>query len=192
MSEKDNEFLMELQLAIMESEKIVDLDMFQVINEKDDENIKATMFDNDMHKNSATEHIKSAINSIMSAISKMLANVANFIHKLGMSKEEKEMFAAYEAACKKDPKFKNKVIKVKDFTNQRKAYEKVIGDMNAADKKLAAGQFVDMNRLINEASNTIGNAAKAVTKSVTMEYAMNMAKSKIWSCKTLLIAGTSC
>lgn len=178
MYERD-ECLFELDLAIQEANLIQELDMYQLISEKDDENVKATQFNNEEHKTNALDHIKAAINAIAKAISQLMANIGNFIHKIGMSDKEKDMFAAYEAACKKDPNFKNKIIKVRDFRNQQKAYEKVLGEVNGADKKLSRGEFVDMNRLINNWSNTIGDASKAVAKSVTMEYAMNMAKSNI-------------
>lgn len=178
MIERD-ECLVELQLAIQEANMIQELDMFQLMSEKDDDNVKATQFNNEQHKENAIDHIKAAINAIMKAISQMMANISNFLHKAGMNDKEKDMFAAYEAACKKDPRFKDKIIKVKDFRNQQKAYEKVLGEVNNADKKLSRGEFVDMNRLISNWSAVLGDAGKAVTKSVTMEYAMNMAKSNM-------------
>ena len=174
-----DECLIELQLALREAEMIQDLNMYQLISEKDDDSIVATQFDNAGHANAGIEHIKAAINAVLKSISEMLARISNFIHKAGMNNQDKELFKAYEEACKKDPNFKNKIIKVKDFKEQRKAYEKVLGQVNNVDKRLANGQLVDMNQMINGWSNTIGDAAKATVKSVTMEYAMNMAKSNM-------------
>jgi hypothetical protein len=171
--------LLELQFAIQEANLIEELDMYQIISEKDNVNVKADQFNNEGHKTNAIDHIKNAINIVLKIIADIASKIGNFLHKAGMSDKEKELYAAYVDACKKDPNFKNKIIRVKDFREQRKAYEKEIGDVNVADKRLAKGEFVDVQRLVNKWSNGLVDSSKAVVKSMTMEAAMNMAKSNI-------------
>lgn len=117
----------QLALAIEYAEEIVPLTdselFFEDASEKTENNNKAM--------NSAANAFHKAVEAVQKFIQNIIDTIKDFWEKMRMSKDERSNFEEYVKKMAKDPRFKDKVFRVKDYRKMMEIYDHAIKEVDA-------------------------------------------------------------
>ena len=168
----------ELQLAAEAALEYVPLtDMQYYIEAEEDPNIAKIKENNARVKSNVGDHIKKAINAIKVAIGNLLKKIANVFSKASMDKQTKEAYNVYLAAVKENPELKNEKISATDFKDSEKLYKQMLKETEEAERRIQAGERVDVSPIVNKWQNALADAGKGVATAVGAQTLLNMARS---------------
>lgn len=168
----------ELQLAVEACKDYTPLTALQYYIEADeDPNVAEIKAKNEVVKNNAFSHIKKAIEAVRIAIANFIKHIANAFSKASMDKQTKEAYEAYQEACKKYPQLANKKLSATDFKNSEEVYNKILKETEEAEKRIVAGEHVDVSDVIKRCENYLKDMTKGTATAVTAQTLLNLARS---------------
>ena len=134
-------------LHLAEAEKCLneykDIDAYMEIFEAENPEVQEQMEKNVKAKSGAIENIKKAIKAVLDMIKRLISGVRDFIDKRKLSVDERAAYEEFKKAAEKDPALKNKKINVRNFREIEAEYQKVLKEIEAEEKKAAAGKVGD-------------------------------------------------
>ena len=153
------EYLNEAQSYINQYHEI---DMYDAIFEAKNADVEAKIIDNEKSNDGAFAALQKAASAVMEMIANAFKTIIGGIESLFSSKSEKENFAQIKEAIKNNPDLANKKVRFFDFKHQTEEWKKIEAAAADADKRMAAGENVDISGLladINRYTNALGKGA---------------------------------
>ena len=176
----------ELQLATEACEGYIPLTAMQYyIEAEEDPKVAEIKSNNENVKKSAFDHIKKAVEAIRMAIGNLLRRLADAFSKASMDKQTKEAYEAYQAAVKEHPELANKKVTATDFKDSEKVYKKILAETEEAEKKIVAGEHVNVSDVINRCEGYLKNLGAGVATAVTAQTLLNVARSNQTAAKLI-------
>lgn len=126
-----------------------------------------------------------AIDAIVAMLTNIYNGITDFIRKMTMSKADKEAYENFKKACAKDPSLKNKKILVKDYKAIMKEYNRVLENAENTQRRLKAGEQVEIDEAINEMEHFITDVVKGAGISVAADIALKYASSSMDGARTI-------
>lgn len=136
-----------------------------------------------MHK--AAAGVKKAIDAVLETIRKFFAMIQDFIARLTMKGDEKAQFDAFRRQMNSDPELKNKKITVKDYRELNKEYDKMIAEIEKAEREVRANEKKPIDELIQKGENFLKTTGVSATTIISADVAIRAAESNVTVAKAL-------
>lgn len=168
----------ELQLAVEACNDYIPLTAMQYYIEADeDPKVAEIKENNEKVKANAMDHIKKAIQAVRMAIGSLLRKLADAFSKASMDKQTKEAYEAYQKAVKANPELAKKKVTATDFKDSEKVYKKILADTEEAEKRIVAGEHVNVSDVIKKCEGYLKDMGSGVATAVTAQTLLNVARS---------------
>lgn len=132
--------------------KIEEVDAYRTIFEEQSDDVADIEARNDNAKEGAKSSIIKALESLKELISTGIKHIVGFIQKIFASKEERQKYEMLKREFSNNPALKNKKFTFYDYKHNMDKWMSVEAQAEEADKKLSRGIDVDINPIINLAS----------------------------------------
>ena len=166
-------------LYLYEAEKCMneykEIDAYMEIFEAEDPEVKEQVMKNEQASAGAMANIKKAAKAVLDMIRKLMKSIRDFIDKRKLSADERAAYEQFKEAMKKDPSLKDKKITVRDFKELDREYNSLLKEIEAEERKAAAGKVGDAKVLGDKVAQFAKNAGKGAVTAVSAETALRLA-----------------
>lgn len=164
------EYLNEAQSYINQYQEI---DMYDAIFEAKNADVEAKIIDNEKSNDGAFAALQKAAKAVMDMIANAFKSIIGGIESLFSSKSDKENFAKIKEAMKNNPALANKKIHFFDFKHQTEEWKKIEAAAADADRRMAAGENVDISGLLGDINRYTNALGKGAVGTVAAQTAIN-------------------